>query len=887
MLSNIFRTVRLSLFFFLLSIIFLGARSHTWAKDSVHVVILPFEVHAGKRLDYLREEIPELIKNRLREEGVTVVEPISKSTEMPEEGIGLERLRALGVDSGADYVVWGSFTQIGERFSLDAKILDSYRDTPAETLFQEGEGLETLLSSIQRLATEVSIKVFKREKIAKIEIAGNKWIESEAIRRVIKSREGDIYLRKNLQKDLKSIYKMGYFDDVRVEATETQGGKVVVFRVVEKGTIRSIHFKGNRVIDNDKLRQALDIKAGSVLNIYKIQNNVKIIENLYKEKGYYNVKVSYKIYPVKKKQSNLEFIIQEGEKFLIKEIVFEGNRFYDSKTLKGLMKTKEKSFFSWLTSSGKLDPEVLSQDVSNIATYYHNHGFIQAKVGDPEITFKGRWIYVKIKIEEGPQVKIGKVSIEGDLILPEEELLRKIKLSKETVYNREVIREDIMTLSDLYADKGYAYVDISPRLNKDLRNQKVDVTYFVTKGKQVFFEKIIIAGNTKTRDKVIRRQLDVYEQEVFSSSRLKKSVRNLYRLDYFDDIKINTISGSGDDRMILKIDVQEKPTGAFMFGGGYSSVDHLFATISISQRNLFGKGQILDLRASSGGRTTQYDLSFTEPWLFDIPLSAGFDIYNLKRDYDTYDKDSFGGKIRFGYKIFAYTRIYFSYNYDKADISITSEDASFSIKDMEGTNVTHGIGGNIRRDTRDRIFNPTEGSDNMVSVYHAGRPFGGDIGFTRYIADSGWYIPLFWETVGVLHGRIGFIHGEPGRKLPVYERFYLGGINSIRGFDWRDISPKDPKTGDKIGGNKMIQFNLELLFPLIKKAGFMGVLFFDAGNAFNNGEELDISRLRKSVGYGVRWYSPLGPIRLEYGYVLDPDPGQGRGGWEFTMGMAF
>ncbi|MCK4486414.1 MAG: BamA/TamA family outer membrane protein, partial [Desulfobacterales bacterium] len=338
----------------------------------------------------------------------------------------------------------------------------------------------------------------------------------------------------------------------------------------------------------------------------------------------------------------------------------------------------------------------------------------------------------------------------------------------------------------------------------------------------------------------------------------------------------------------------EKPTGAFSFGGGYSSMENLFVMVSISQRNLFGRGQILNLRGQLGGESTSYVLSFTEPWLFDIPLSAGFDFYDTTRDYNTYDKDSLGGTLRFGYEIFDYTRASVSYNYDRADIEIDDPDEAASmIKDMEGENVGHTITAILRRDSRDRIFNPTEGSNNSIMVKHAGTPMGGDIGFTKYVADSGWYIPLFWDTVGFLHGRIGYIgdglQDDPDDyKMPDWERFYLGGMSSVRGYDWRDISPRDPKTGDEIGGNKMVQFNVEFIFPLVKDAGLMGVLFYDAGNAYDNGEDIDLGELRRSAGYGFRWYSPMGPIRLEYGYILDDKEGKkGEGRFEFTMGTAF
>ncbi|NVM20632.1 MAG: outer membrane protein assembly factor BamA [Desulfobacterales bacterium] len=772
--------------------------------------------------------------------------------------------------------------------SLDANIVESYTSEPPEALHVAVEGAGDLPDSIRRPGQGIVMKVLRREKVAEVVIKGNRRIEAEAIKRIIKTQKGDIYSEKHIQNDLKSIHKMGYFGDVRADAESTPQGKVVTFRVSENETIRKIGIRGHKSFDDEKIKEVLRTRPGSILNVNTLVGDLREVENLYKEKGYHHVKVTHETKSVSENRADIDFVIEEGERVFIKAISFEGNNSYDDDALKDLMKTEGKGFFSWLTASGDLDREVLDQDISKIAAYYHNHGYIQARVAEPHFTYDGRWIHIDIKIEEGPRFKVGKVDIEGDLIQPKEELLDKMKINKEQFYNREIIREDILILGDVYSDAGYAYADISPRIDQDLKEFKADIIYVINKGPLVYFEKIMISGNTKTRDKVIRRELKVYEQEVFCGKSLRRGVRNLYRLDFFEDIKVNTSKGSADDRLILRLDVAEKPTGVFSFGGGYSSVDGLFAMASISQRNLFGRGQILGLNAHLGKISTTYTFRFTEPWLFDIPLTAGFDLYNTTKDYDTYDKDSSGGTIRFGYPVFDYTRLSLSYNYDKADIKdIDTDKATESIKEMEGENVGNTITAVLRRDSRDRIFNPTEGSDNSIMVKHAGAPMGGDIGFTKYIANSGWYTPLFWNTVGVLHGRAGCIVDVTDGKMPDWERFYLGGMNSVRGYGWRDISAEDPE-GNEIGGDKMVQFNLEFLFPIARESGLMGVLFYDTGSVYGKGEHMDLAELRSSAGFGFRWYSPIGPIRLEYGYILDDkEDRQGEGGLEFTMGMAF
>jgi len=856
------------------------------SMDSVKVVVLPFEIHARKDLSSLQNEILNVIKTYIKEEGAVILTPETiPAATLWETSQGYDAIRNFGIKNGADYVVWGSLTLIGQKFSLDVKMIKSSGEDPAQIFIKEGQGLENLSGVVKQLSRDIGMKLFKREKVVSVEITGNKRIESDAIKMIIKTKPGDIYLSKSLSDDLKAVFAMGYFDDIRIEAEDTPDGKKIIFIVKEKPTIRVIRFKGNKVFKEDKLKENLTIKTGSILNPFKIRRNIGRIEELYKEKNYHNIKVTYNINQLEHNQADLEFDIDEGEKVLIKSITFEGNNAYSDKILKNLMKTSEKGFFSWVTSSGDLNAEDLDQDITKLSGFYYNNGYIQARIGEPQIEYKENWIYITIKIDEGPQFKVGNVDITGDLVLPKDELKKRLKITKETYYNREVVRNDVLALTDLYSDEGFAYADISPIIDKDFDNLKVNITYMVQKGKQVFFEYIIIGGNTKTRDKVIRRELRVYEQELYNGRKLKRSVRNLYRLDFFEDVKVNTVKGSADDQMVLKIDVTEKPTGTMSFGAGYSSQESVFGSVSVSQRNLFGRGQILSAEGQIGGSTNLYKLSFTEPWLFDIPLSMNVDLYKWETDYDTYDRNSFGGGLGFSYPVYDFVRASIKYNYDDADITNITENAATSIKDLEGSNITSSVTTSIIYDSRNRRFNPSEGSKHIASLKYAG--LGGNVAFTKILAETGWYIPLVIDTVGFLHGKGGYVTQNSGGILPDYERFYLGGINSVRGYEWREIHVLD-EDGNEIGGNKFVQFNAEFIIPLLKKQGLVGVLFYDTGNVYNDDESLDLSTLRNSTGFGFRWYSPMGPIRLEYGYKLDVKEGEEKGGrWEFSMGSVF
>lgn len=855
------------------------------AAQSPSVMVLPFAVHSTGDRSYLQTKLPEMITEHLKREGAVVV-PAGTDVEAIVEGASLDtgKVRRIGIEKGVDYLVWGSLTLLGPKYSLDVRLLETFADGSPVVFFEQGENIEGLFGAVKDLSADIAVKVFKRIRIADVIIQGNARIESDAIKRFIKSSKGDVFSADRLSEDLKAVYGMGYFDDVRIESEDRPDGKLIIFHVQEKPTVHKISVKGGRTMEEDEIMKNLTITIGSILNILKVQENVKIIESLYKEKNYHNIKVTYKFTELENNQVDVEFVIEEGERLQIKKITFEGNSDYSDKELKSLMETSEKGFFSWITSSGDYVPEDLTQDANKIASFYLNNGYIQARVSDPIVEFKDKWIYVTIKIFEGPRFRVGTVGVSGDIITTENELLKNCKISDEEFFNRQIIQEDIMALTEVYSDEGYAYPDISPIVEQDEINLKVNITYDIRKGKRVYFEKINIHGNTKTRDKVIRRELAVYENELYSGKRLKRSVRNLYRLDFFDDIKVDPTKGSADDKMILDIHVSEKPTGSFSFGAGYSSVENVFAMIQLSQRNLFGRGQQLQLKAEIGGTTTRYSIGFTEPWLFDIPLSAGIDLYNWTVDYDDYDRDSTGGGIRLGYPIFDYMRAYIGYSYDISDINNIDDDAAFEIKDLEGTNTTSTISGTLRYDSRDKVFNPTEGSNHSITVEYAG--LGGNIGFIKYTAETGWYFPLIKDLVLFTHGEAGYIHKNSGKKVPDYERFYLGGMNSLRGFDWRDISSYD-KDGNEIGGDKFVQFNVELIYPILKEAGFVTLIFFDTGDVYSASEDIDLGNLRESAGFGFRWYSPMGPLRIEYGRILDAREGEDTGRWEFSVGQAF
>jgi outer membrane protein insertion porin family len=853
------------------------------------VAVFPFAVASREPLESLGEKVRQDILERLKADGFSLVsqEELNKELASLKEPVNDARAQEISRKLGADLAILGTLVKVGEVLSLEGRLLDlSGRQAPV-TLKVQGTGLKALAGLSKQLAQESSLKILGKARVSRLNVKGSRRIEKDAILGVMQTREGETVNPGRLREDLKAIYKMGYFTDVKIDISDTPDGVVLTVLVTEKPAIKEIITKGNNKVKRDKIIEVMDLKPFSVASESAIRESINKIQNMYREKGYYEVQITHELVPVTNTEVNLVLHVDEGGKMAIKEIKFEGNEHVKAKELKGVMETKEKSWLfvtNWLTGTGKLTKDVLERDAEKISAYYYNHGFIKAKVADPKIDIKGKFIYITIPIQEGSQYKVGKIDIQGDLIDDKEKILEKIAIPKEKIYSREVLQTDITTLSDLYADKGYANADVTPMIKEDDQALKVDVTFDIHQGNKVYFERIDIAGNVKTRDKVIRRELRVYEQELFNATNLKESIKNLRRLEYFEDVNFGTSPGSAPDHMNLKITVKERPTGTFGVGAGYSTQDRLVGMVEVSQNNLFGRGQQVKIQGIIGSISHRFRASFTEPYLFDRPLGFGIDAFNWQRDYSEYTRISTGGDLRLSHPLkWKYTRLFWLYRYEYVKLNNLAPNPSPIIVQAANIHNTSATAFTLRRDSRDSLFAPTKGSDNSLGVEMAG--LGGDVAFMRYIAESGWYFPMKWGTVGVLHGRVGYMQRLDWGQMPVYEKFYLGGIDSIRGFKYADISPRDPSTNERIGGDKFIQLNAEYRFPLYKKLGLMGTVFFDAGNVY--GANMVGPFLRPTSGIGIRWFSPMGPLRFEWGFPFKPLPYERSNVFEFTIGNFF
>ncbi|MCM2283875.1 MAG: outer membrane protein assembly factor BamA [Desulfobacula sp.] len=855
-----------------------------FADTNVKIAIFPFSISANKPNQQIQEKIKQMIAENLEKEGATVIFPEGQ----PDiNDWGITRFKTYGIQAGVDYILTGSLFVAGEAISIDSRLIHIYEQNGAIPFFTEANSFENLFSSVSQFSKEIIGELYQKQIITDIAVAGNKRIEKDAVLRILDTHTGDIFKPENVSKDLKKIYDMGYFDDVLVEKESHDKGVKIVFKVVEKPSIREIRFKKNKVYETEELMESINIKTGSILNVHTLNSNVDRLRLLYTEKNYHNCSITYEIIPLEHSQADILFIIEEGEKIRVEKISFEGNTYFSDKKLKKAMNTSEKGIFSFFTSSGDLNETEVKNDVVKIESLYKNNGFIDAKVSDPDIEIGKEYISIHFKIEEGAQYKIKKIDFSGDLILTKEEILKKIKSKEGELYNREEIRNDMNYIADLYSQQGFANVQINPLIDKIENEHLMTVDYSINKGAPVYFRNVNISGNSKTRDKVIRRELKVVEQDLYNKENIEKSFKNLNRLDYFSELEIIPVKTEEENLMDLNVKVADKDTGTFSFGGGFSSEDGPFGMVSLQERNLFGRGQTGKISAKVSGSSALYDISFFEPYIMDTPVSGGFSLYKEDKEYEYYDKEAIGMTLMLGYKLFDYTKIGVNYNIE--DFTIADVESAYTNM-TPGSFLTSSIKPYIVYDSRNDIFLPTEGFKHSFSVEYAGEFLGGEIDYTKYLAETTAYFPLFWKFTGALHAEGGYLDDRSGDTINIdYAMFYLGGMNSLRGFDKFDISGMRAGDTKERGGEKYVQFNAEITFPLTDKYKLAGVFFYDRGDVYRTSEDFDFGDQFSSIGTGIRWNSPLGPLRIEYGWVIDGKniKESGDGEFAFSVGASF
>jgi outer membrane protein insertion porin family len=765
-----------------------------------------------------------------------------------------------------------------------------------------------------------------------VKIAGNFRVEDEGIRLHLKNRPGTVYDPAIVEQDLKAIFRMGFFDDVRAELS---ADGVLTYTVKEKPYVREVKLQGNTNIGKEKIETALGVVPRSVLDRSKVIEGVEKVRKLYSDQGYVNARVDYAITVEPNNQAVVVLDVVEGTRLLIKRVAIEGNKAFGEGDLKDLIATKEESFLSLFTNRGVLDRDILTNDVAILSNHYLDHGYIDHKIDDPVVLRARDGLEIVIRVHEGDQYRIGKVELGGDLIENGYHTLKKVKITSGQIFRGSRLREDIATVTEMYSNKGFAFAQVDPVTNVNAEQKNVDIALIVTKGPPVYFNRVLVAGNSKTRDNVVRRELLATEQELYSGNKITQSRNALQRTGYFEDVQLTTKKTEQPDTVDLHVDVKEGPTGTFTLGAGYSSGDGFLFNASVSEKNLAGKGQGVSGNFSIGSSRQDFIFSFTEPYVNDSRLSMGFDAFNTEREFNSFDERRLGFGVNTNYPLkyaslpffnggksaargadelpdsaaptmWDYMRGGVSYDLTRETIKGVDAGASSSIRDEEGTSLTSSVTPGFTYDSRDHFFNPTEGTKSAFSVKFAG--LGGDNRFLKSDLSARWHYPLLKDPnwggayVLALGGSLGYGLGlaerDSGEKdLPLFERYFLGGMNSVRGFAERSIGPREQSctqppprnlnvprcTTDVIGGEKAAVFNAELTFPIMEQYGLRGVAFLDVGNAFS-GSDFSFADFRRSVGVGGRWMSPFGPLRVELGFPINKLPGDETSAIGFSVG---
>ncbi len=728
-------------------------------------------------------------------------------------------------------------------------------------------------------------------------IEGNRNIDTDAIKLQLKHPTGELS-DQAISEEVKNLYRTEFFDQVEASVISNAGKTYVKYSLIEKPIVRKVFIKGNDKISEEDLAKIFNFGQKRFLDKTKIEALIRSAVSYYQKDGFYDASFEYAVSPIADGQVDLTFTVQEGQRVKIRKINFQGLSDVDDGDLRSAMETKRYKWWnSWLLGSGRLNKDVLDNDKLLLRQYFLDQGFVEGNVGDPNIERNEDGIYITFSVNEGKRYKFGDIVVSGDLIEQDQQkTLEGTKAAKGEYFSAGTLRDDSFKISDKFADQGFAFVNVVPNTSLNREAGLVDISYAVSKGRQVKVGKINIKGNTRTYDNVIRRELKLSEQDTYSSTKMRRSQELLQRLGYFEEATVNMEPAQKEDEVNLNVNVREASTGQFSAGAGYSTSDGMLFNARVSENNLFGTGRNASINFDIGSKRENIILSVTDRRFDDTHLSLGADLYRTVREFSDFDRELTGGSLTAGYpleELFGESAedINASLKYEALAVDISNVDqdnAAQLVIDSEGNSTASGITPSITRNTLNHPFDPTKGSLQEVAVELTG--LGGDERYYLGEARQSLYEPLFDLGFGdfVFSWRTKFGYGKSfnGDPLPLFRRFFPGGINSVRGYRNRSLGPQDTK-GHEFGGSKQLVNNTEIIFPLVNSAGLRGVLFYDIGQAFDDNQTLKLDDLRKAWGYGIRWGSPIGPIRIEFGYPIDRQDGERGVVTNFSFGAPF
>ncbi|HMK34189.1 MAG TPA: outer membrane protein assembly factor BamA [Desulfomonilaceae bacterium] len=878
----------------ILGILFISAMSSAQSPKIKKILVFPFK--AKDASEQVSGDLAAVLGAELSREGdVEILSGKAFAEAVQATKVDTARVARILTRVDGEIAIWGTLSKLQDGYSLEVSVMQ--RDKPQKPRFLSitGKNIEELVDRIKDLALQISNLSLDRLKIGEIKIEGNKRIQKDAILNKLDVKVGSAFHKSRLSDIIREIYSMGYFEDVQVKAEQTPKGEVnLQITLKERPSIKDIETEGNKVFTRDQILDTITTKSFSVVSLEKIQQDIAKIKKMYEKEGYYEPGVAYEIKELSPNEAKLIFKINEGTKSYLTDIELEGSKSVPQKDLKKIMNIKEKGWFWFLDDSGTFTRDKLEENRMRLMLYYLDKGFINVQVGAPQMDIHDGSVKVSYPIREGERFQVRKVNVDGDLILPEEQLLSVIQLKPKTWFSRSTVGDDIKALTKLYNNQGYAYADVEPRQVANEKHEFIDFTYHINKGQRVTIEKVDIAGNERTRDKIIRRALLINEGDLYNADKFEASKNTLEGMDFFEAVRLKTSPGSRPDLMNVTVEVMEKKTGSLAAGLGFSSQDGAMGNVNLKERNLLGLGIVVNAKSNISGRRNTFEGSLAYPWIFDIPLTVSLRGYKTLGRENQYTRDSDGFGLGFGFPLYGEWTASVGLARDSSKLSNFDQGFARSVANYYKTTGANpqkflnmsenSVSVNIGRDTRNNAVIPTAGTKMSIGGRFAG--FGADVTLNSYSGEAIYYQLLFWKFVMKFKTNATLLQEVGNEPIPFDRRTLLGGIQSVRGYRYGEIGPRD-RYGNVIGGDRSLYSNLECLFPILESLKLNGVVFFDAGNAWNSADSPLFKELKAGFGAGIRWVSPMGPIRIEYGWKVSPEKGEDPGAFAFGMGQLF
>lgn len=728
--------------------------------------------------------------------------------------------------------------------------------------------------------------------VGQIEISGTQRVDPSTVMSYLDLQVGQELNRQSLNQALKSLFSTGLFADVTID----QRGETIIVNVVENPVINQIAFEGNDQLEDDELQPEIQLRPRQVFTRTKVQADVSRLYQIYRRNGRFSANIEPKIIRLDQNRVNLVFEIDEGPVTKIKSVRFVGNERYDDDRLRSEISTKETAWYRFITADDRYDPDRLSYDQEILRRFYLSQGYADFELVSAiaELSNDRDHFFITFTLKEGERYKVGEIDIDARIRdFDTSKLSETIKFSSGDWYNADRVQESVDAMTDKLGDLQYAFVNVRPQVNRHLADRRIDITFEISESPRVFVERINVGGNVRTLDKVVRREMLLVEGDPFNRSKLARSEQRIRNLDFFETVSVDAKPGSAPDKTVVDVEVAEKSTGELSVGAGFSTSDGPLADVRIRERNLLGKGQDLLLGATLAGERTQFDLSFTEPYFLNRDVSAGFDLFHVTRDLQdesSFDQTRTGGALRIGYPWSERWRQTIRFRGETNEIDNVDDRASRFIRDQEGVRDTLALSQRLTYDNRDSVIFPTEGWYLWLDTEVTG--FGGDSQYVSGKTGASFYYPVMDQVVLNLLGEVGVIEGYGDEEVAINERYYLGDA-TLRGFDQAGVGPRDTLTEDALGGNRFYRGTAELSFPigLPEELGIQGHAFGDAGSLYDvdvsDPTVVDENAIRASLGLGMSWRSPFGPVRVDFAVPVVKEDYDEEKNFRFNFGTRF